>query len=95
MEAFLKASKKSKEKKAELDRLTKKFMLLIDWGTGQGIEYTKNLAPAEYTQLLNNKSALEAGQLFEKALYDKECLTSQEEKDFNTRIQEVISAAGV
>ena len=82
MEEFLKASKKSKEKKAELDRLTRQFMRIIDWGSENGVEYTKNLAPAEYTQLLNNDKAIEAGLLFEKALYDKECLTKEEEKSF-------------
>ena len=82
MEEFLKASKKKKKKKAELDRLTRQFMRIIDWGSENGIEYTKNLAPAEYTQLLNNDKAIEAGLLFEKALYDKECLTKEEEKSF-------------
>ena len=82
MEEFLKTAKKSKEKKAELDRLTKQFMKIIDWGTLHGVEYTRNLAPAEYTQLLNNENALKAGILFEKALYDKECLTKDEENAF-------------
>lgn len=82
MEEFIKFSRKSKEKKAELDRLTKQFMKVIDWGTSQGVEYTKNLAPAEYTQLLNNEKAVAAGTLFEKALYDKECLSLEEEKEF-------------
>ena len=82
MEEFIKFSRKSKEKKAELDRLTKQFMKVIDWGTAHGIEYTKNLAPAEYTGLLNNENAVAAGLLFEKALYDKECLSSDEEKSF-------------
>ena len=57
-------------------------MKIIDWGTAHGIEYTKNLAPAEYTGLLNNENAVAAGLLFEKALYDKECLSSDEEKSF-------------
>ena len=82
MEEFLKTVKKSKEKKAELDRLTKQFMKVIDWGSSQGVEYTKNLAPAEYTQVLNNENAVKAGILFEKALYDKECLSKEEENEF-------------
>lgn len=82
MEEYIKFSRKSKEKKAELDRLTKQFMKVIDWGTANGIEYTKNLAPAEYTQLLNNENAVAAGLLFEKALYDKDCLSKEEEKTF-------------
>ncbi len=86
MEEFIKFSRKSKEKKAELDRLTKQFMKIIDWGTSQGVEYTKNLAPAEYTQLLNNDNAVAAGVLFEKALYDKECLTKEEEKSFKDNV---------
>ncbi len=90
MEEFIKLSRKSKEKKAELDRLTKQFMKIIDWGTSKGIEYTKNLAPAEYTQLLNNEKALAAGALFEKALYDKECLTKEEEKSFIDNVDSVV-----
>ena len=86
MEEFLKLSRKSKEKKAELDRLTKQFMKVIDCGTARGVEYTKNLAPAEYTQLLNDKNAVAAGALFEKALYDKECLTKEEEKSFEENV---------
>ena len=89
MSEFLKASKKTKEKKAELDRLTKQFVKLIDWGTSNGYEYSKNLAPAEYTQKLNNKNAQQAGFLFEKALYDKECLSQQEEKEFRDLINKV------
>ena len=91
MSEYLKKSKKSKEKKAELDRLTKKFMLIIDWGTERGFEYTKNLAPAEYTELLNNENARKAGLYFEKALYDKECLSQEEEKEFN-RLVEILCA---
>ncbi len=89
MEEFLKTAKKSKEKKAELDRLTRKFMKIIDFGTSQGVEYTKNLAPAEYTQLLNNQNAVAAGLLFEKALYDKECLTAEEEKSFSSLVDKI------
>ena len=91
MSEYLKKSKKSKEKKAELDRLTKKFMLIIDWGTERGFEYTKNLAPAEYTELLNNENARKAGLYFEKALYDRECLSQEEEKEFN-RLVEILCA---
>ena len=65
-------------------------MKLIDWGTAKGIEYTKNLTAAEYTRLLNNEDALEAGLLFEKALYDKECLSADEEKIFNQKIDKVL-----
>ena len=91
MAEYLKASKKSKEKIAELDRLTRKFMKIIDWGTAQGIDYTKNLAPAEYTAKLNNSSAHKAGKLFEKALYAKECLSSEEEKEFEQLVETVCS----
>ena len=52
IESFAMKAKKSKEKLAELDRLTQKFMLLISWGETNGIEYSKNLAPKEYTDKL-------------------------------------------
>lgn len=90
MEEFLKRSRKSREKKAELDRLTKQFMKIIDWGTSKGFEYSKNLAPAEYTQKLNKASAVQAGNIFEKALYDKECLLKQEEELFIEMVNQTV-----
>lgn len=87
---FLKKVKRSKEKEAEIDRLTKHFMKLIDWGEAHKIKYKANLAPAEYTKLIanvleskeNKASATIAGQLFEKALYDKNVLSAEEETLF-------------
>ncbi len=89
MEELLSKSKKSKEKRTELDRLTKVFVKLIDWGEEHDIEYTKNLAPAEYTALFNNPNADISGLLFEQALYAKETLTKQQENDFNKAVQAV------
>lgn len=89
MEELLSKSKKSKEKRAELDRLTKVFVKLIDWGQEHDIEYEKNLAPAEYTALFKNPDAELAGLLFEQALYAKEALTKEEENDFNKAVQAV------
>ncbi len=89
MDELLSKSKKSKEKRAELDRLTKVFVKLIDWGEEHDIVYAKNLAPAEYTSLFNNKNAEIAGLLFEQALYAKEPLTKEEEKDFNKAVEAV------
>lgn len=96
---FLKKAKRSKEKEAEIDRLTKHFMKLIDWGEANKIKYRPNLAPAEYTALIKEKfetdenkaAANNAGQLFEKALYDKNVLTSQEETLFVESINKLIS----
>lgn len=93
MQDLIKFSKKSKEKKLELDRLTKQFMKLIDYGTLKGINYTKNLAPLEYTSLLNNENANKAGIIFEKSLYAKECITKQEEQEFQNAIDSVVSLA--
>ncbi|WP_022932715.1 hypothetical protein [Treponema bryantii] len=95
---FLKKAKRSKEKTAEIDRLTKQFMRLIDWGETHKIHYRANLAPAEYTKLIeqyfqtedNKEAASNAGQLFEKALYDKEVLTAEEEKLFIESIKKVL-----
>ena len=56
---FLKKAKRSKEKEAEIDRLTKQFMRLIDWGEAQGIKYKTTLAPAEYTNLIHEQVATE------------------------------------
>ena len=89
MMEFLKKAKRSKEKIAEIDRLTKKFMRLIDWGEAHGIKYTPNLAPAEYTVLFKSEKADLAGQLFEKALYDKNVITQQEESDFIAAIESI------
>ena len=87
---FLKKAKRSKEKTAEIDRLTKQFMRLIDWGESQGIKFKETFAPAEYTNLISEKvdatekkaAASNAGKLFEKALYDKCTLTEDEEALF-------------
>lgn len=89
---FIKSSSKSKEKKAELDRLTKQFMILIDWGSKKGILYKKNLAPAEYTSFFNNPDADIVGLLFEKALYDKVLLTNEEENQYILSIKKIISS---
>ena len=94
MEDFLHKSKKSKEKKAELDRLSKVFVKLIDWGEEHNIPYSKNLAPAEYTVLFKNKNADIAGSLFEQALYAKEPLTKEEEEGFNKAVEEVCKGGG-
>ena len=95
---FLNKAKRSKEKNAEIDRLTKQFMRLIDWGESHKIHYRANLAPAEYTELIanflqteeNKNLANKAGLLFEKALYDKELLSKDEEKDFLESINKVM-----
>ena len=99
---FLKSGKKTKEKKAELDRLTNIFVKLIAWGSRNNITYTKNLAPAEYTdrivdyfrkieQLNNIVYANKAGLIFEKALYSKDLLTKDEESDFKDSVNRIIS----
>ena len=89
---FLKKAGRSKEKNAEIDRLTKHFMKLIDWGQAHEIKYSQNLAPAEYTALFKNESADLAGKLFEKALYDKNILTAEEEKQFIECVQKNIKS---
>ena len=99
MKDFLKKAGRSKEKEAEIDRLTKHFMKLIDWGEAHKIKYRSNLAPAEYTALIEKevdnqlqKSARTAGQLFEKALYDKNVLSAEEEKRFAESVENIIKA---
>lgn len=92
-----KRTKKSKEKRVELDRLTRQFIKVIGFGTKYKINYTKNLAPCEYTNLLKNhllekskdeksvlkaEACVKAGQIFERALYDKDTLPLEEEKEF-------------
>lgn len=95
-------TKKSKEKKAELDRLTIQFLRLIEWGTSKDVIYKQNLAPAEYTHklieyfLLNNfdkyvNFANRIGFLFEKALYSKDLLSKEEENEFNSSIQIIVT----
>ena len=99
---FLKKSRKSREKRIEIDRLTKLFMTLIDWGSRRSIDYRVTMAPAEYTRLIKNyfdshdrKShsdfATKAGDLFEKALYDKNILSKEEENIFTTSVKEITS----
>lgn len=101
--SFIKRSKKTKEKKIEIDRITQKFMLVIKWGEEHSINYRNSFAPFEYCQLiiefLRNENADGAmiiavetvGKLFEKALYDKELLTKQEETEYNNAIMKVVN----
>ena len=78
--------------------LTKQFMKLIDWGEANKIKYRPNLAPAEYTDLIvqnvvtdeKKAAANNSGHLFEKALYDKNVLSSEEEKLFVESIKKVL-----
>ena len=99
---FLKKSRKSREKRLEIDRLTKQFMTLIDWGSRRSLDYRVTMAPAEYTKLIkeyfdfhDRKShsafASSAGYLFEKALYDKSILSEMEEKEFLSSIKSITS----
>lgn len=105
---LLHKSKKSKEKRIELDRLTKQFMKIIDWGAKREIIYKNTLAPAEYTQLIEDfiekngdfntedkisfkNDAHTIGSLFEKALYDKELLSKEEEKIFLQKIDTILT----
>ena len=68
-------------------------MKLIDWGQAHEIKYSQNLAPAEYTALFNNETANLAGNLFEKALYDKNVLTTEEEKQFIEAVEKILKTA--
>ena len=69
-------------------------MRLIDWGEAHKIKYYPNLAPAEYTALIENQYKIietkKAGLLFEKALYDKNVLTAEEEKAFIEAVRKII-----
>ena len=99
---ILEASKKSKEKKKEIDRLTTQFLKLIEWGEERDIAYKKNLAPAEYTSLIAERypdlpelreHCEAAGTLFEKALYAKELLSADEENRFVAAVSAVVKTA--
>lgn len=99
---FLKNSRKSRSKKNEIDRLTRLFISLIDWGSRRSVNYYVNMAPAEYTQKIhdylyaNDRNSLcsfadTAGFLFEKALYAKENLSEQEENEFKKSVKSITS----
>ena len=92
---------KSKEKQKELDRLTKLFVKIIDWGEKQGVAYRVQLAPAEYTAGCASylcsqddtslcKALKTCGSIFEKALYDKDVLSAEEEGQFRDAIETVL-----
>ena len=87
---FLKKSKKSKEKKEELDRFTKKFMKLVDWAKSKDITYKKTFGPLEFCKMINVDSAVKAGEIFEKALYSFELVSKEEEIEFSKLIEETI-----
>ena len=52
MKSLLSGARKSKEKRAELDALTKKFMQLVDFAVSQGVNYKPHMAPLEFARLL-------------------------------------------
>lgn len=87
---FLKKSKKSKAKKDELDRFTKKYMKLVDWAKSKEISYKKTYGPLEFCKMINVDSAVKAGEIFEKALYSFELVSEAEEIEFNKLIDETI-----
>ena len=102
IEAFLKSAKKSKEKKAELDRLTTLFMKVIDWGERHAVPYSQNLAPMEYAVMLadylrfnvetaNVDTVLLTGRLFEKSLYSESLLSAEEEKEYKNAVSIITS----
>lgn len=102
IDIFIKESKKSEKKKKELDNLTQKFMELIDWGEQKEIHYKNTFAPLEYTKLLNeffitkeelklfSEKIMECGYIFEKSLYSDIVLTTEEKKQYNEIIKNVI-----
>lgn len=52
MKSLLSGARKSKEKRAELDVLTKKFMQLVDFAASQGVSFKPHMAPLEFARLL-------------------------------------------
>ena len=98
---YMEKSTKSKEKQKELDRLTKLFVKVIDWGENLGVTYRVQLAPAEYTAgcasyLCSQDDThlykvLEiCGSIFEKALYDKDVISAEEEVLFRNAVEAVL-----
>lgn len=87
---FLKKSKKSKAKKDELDRFTKKYIKLIDWAQSKDIIYKKTFGPLEFCKMTNLDAVVKAGEIFEKALYSFELVSEEEENEFNKLIDETI-----
>lgn len=96
MDWMIRKSKRTSQKKEELDRLTKKFMQLIVWGDKHAIKYKNTMAPGDYSELVQNylnendldkdDIAIRAGYIFEKALYSKELISKEEEKEFWEKI---------
>lgn len=90
---FIQRSGKSKDKKLELDRLTKEFIKVINWGEKNNVHYRKSFAPAEYCELLNEKYYKDEfytiGLIFEKALYSAVLISKEEEKLYKACIQKI------
>lgn len=80
--------KKSKEKKAEIGRLSKKYVELCAWGEQGGSPCSKATAPYEYAaQLFEHtlwykEELFTIAQIFEKALFSASLITNEEEKEF-------------
>lgn len=52
MKSLLSGARKSKEKRAELDALTKTFMQLVDYAASQNVSFKPHMAPLEFARLL-------------------------------------------
>lgn len=89
--------KKTKEKKAEIGKLSKKYVELCQWGERAGSPCTKATAPLEYAKQLYAHAGwykielYTAAEIFEKALFSVSLLSKEEEKEFFTLIDMITS----
>ena len=89
--------KKSKEKKAEIGRLSKKYIELCVWGETAGSACTAATAPFEYAQQLYmhtgwyKQELFTIAELFEKALFSASLISEEEEKEFYKLIENITS----
>lgn len=89
--------KKTKEKKNEIGRLSKKYIELCEWGESNDCECSNATAPMEYALQLGESIHREGetlviiAEIFEKALFSDKLLKKEEENVFNTGILKIIN----
>lgn len=67
MKSLLSGARKSREKRAELDALTRIFMQLVDYAASQGVSYKPHMAPLEFARILADALVADTGDSLSEA----------------------------
>jgi hypothetical protein len=95
--AELARGRKTRQKRREVGRMTRRFLQLIAWGTTRTVPYSLSTAPGEYVRALIHLDTLlavdflTAGDAFEEALYSDHLLDAERLADYEGAIKRIIT----